>query len=68
MVFLQDFLEKIDFKNQQTKRKILKNCPGCKELTIYFIINPLTPLKYNVYENSMENRALALLEQMLNFP
>ena len=59
MVFLQDFLEKIDFKNQQTKRKILKNCPGCKELTIYFIINPLTPLKYNVYENSMENRAFA---------
>ena len=46
----------------------MKNCPGCKELTIYFIKNPLTPLKYNVYENIMENSAFALLEQMLHFP
>ena len=46
----------------------MKNCPGCEELTIYFIGNPLTPLKYNVYENIMEIRAFALLEQMLHFP
>ena len=46
----------------------MKNCQGCKELTIYFIRNPLTPLKYNVYENIMEIRAFALLEQMLHFP
>ena len=46
----------------------MKSCPGCKELTIYFIIKTLTPLKYNVYENIMENRAFALLEQMLHFP
>ena len=46
----------------------MKNCPGCKELTIYFIRNSLTPLKYNVYDNIMEIRAFALLEQMLHFP
>ena len=46
----------------------MKNCPGCKELTIYFIGNPLTPLEYNVYENIMEIRAFALFEQMLHFP
>ena len=46
----------------------MKNCQGCKELTINFIRNPLTPLKYNVYENIMEIRAFALLEQMLHFP
>ena len=68
MVFLKDFFEKLIWKNQQTRRWIMKNCPGCKELTIYFIIVPLTPLKYNLYENIMENRAFALLEQMLHFP
>ena len=46
----------------------MKNCPGCKEFTIYFIRNSLTPLKYNVYENIMEIRAFALLEQLLHFP
>ena len=49
------------------KRKIMKNCPGCKELTIYFIIMLLIPLKYNVFENSMGNSAFDLLEQMLHF-
>ena len=28
----------------------------------------LTPLKYHVFENIMENGAFALLEQMLHFP
>ena len=28
----------------------------------------MTPLKYHVFENIMENRAFALLEQMLHFP
>ena len=69
MVFLKFFfLKKLIWKNQQTRKKIMKNCPGCKELTIYFMGNPLTPLKYNVYENIMEIRAFALLEQMLHFP
>ena len=69
MVFPKDFFEKVDLKksaDEMINQK--KNCPGCKELTIYFIIVPLTPLKYNVYENIMENRAFALLEQMLHFP
>ena len=34
-------------------------------LTLYAMI---TPLKYHVFENSMENGAFALLEQMLHFP
>ena len=34
-------------------------------LTLYSII---TPLKYHVFENIMENGAFALLEQMLQFP
>ena len=34
-------------------------------LTLYTII---TPLKYRVFENIMENGAFALLEQMLHFP
>ena len=33
-------------------------------LTLYSII---TPLKYHVFENIMENGAFALLEQMLHF-
>ena len=68
MVFLKIFFEKVDLKKSADEKKIMKNCPGCKELTIYFIRNPLTPLKYNVYENIMEIRAFALLEQMLHFP
>ena len=34
-------------------------------LTLHSII---TPLKYHVYENVMENGAFALSEQMLHFP
>ena len=34
-------------------------------LTLYSLI---TPLKYHVFENIMENEAFALLEQMLHFP
>ena len=34
-------------------------------LTCYSII---TPLKYHVFENIMENGAFALLEQLLHFP
>ena len=38
-------------------------------LTLYSIIMPFfTPLKYNVFENIMENGAFAPLEQMLHFP
>ena len=32
------------------------------------MIVPLTPLKYYVFENIMENVAFAPLEQMLHFP
>ena len=32
------------------------------------LILPLTPLKYHVFENIMENGAFAHLEQMLHFP
>ena len=63
------FLKKNDLKKIiRREKKIMKNCPVCKELTIYFIIVPLTPLKYNVCENIMENRAFALLEQLFHFP
>ena len=31
------FLKKLIWKNQQTRNKTMKNCQGCKELTIYFI-------------------------------
>ena len=34
-------------------------------LTLYSII---TPFKYHVFENIMENEAFPLLEQMLHFP
>ena len=54
MVFLYKiFFEKVDLKKSIREKKIMKSCPGCKELTIYFIINTLTPLKYNIYENIM---------------
>ena len=37
-------------------------------LTLYSIIALLTPSKYHVFENVMENGAFALSEQMLHFP
>ena len=37
----------------------------CTKLILYSII---TLLKYNAFENIMENVAFALLGQMLNFP
>ena len=38
---------------------------GLNGLTLYYII---TPLKYQVFENIIENGAFAHLEQMLHFP
>ena len=37
-------------------------------LTLYSIMVLLTPLKYHVFENIMENGAFAPKEQMLHFP
>ena len=36
-----------------------------KKKTLY---SKMTPWKYHVFENIMENEAFALLEQMFNFP
>ena len=38
---------------------------GFAFLTLYSI---MTPLKYHIFENILENGAFALLEQMLHFP
>ena len=57
----------------------MKNYPACKELNKEPHLDPLsvlqnnaywvlTPLKYHVFENIMENGAFAPLEQMLHFP
>ena len=37
-------------------------------VTIYSIITPLTPLKYHVFENIMENGAFTPKDQKLQFP
>ena len=37
----------------------------CKK-NILFVYSMIKPLKYHVFENIMENRAFALLEQMLH--
>ena len=47
------------------KKKQLTTKRNNMHLTLYSII---TPLKYHVYENIVENGAFALLEQMLHFP
>ena len=52
----------ITLKTKTTPQK--KHFP----LTLSSIITPLTPLKYHVFENIMENGAFAPKEQMLHFP
>ena len=52
---------KLEGGNWQLPRK----GPVSKILTLYSII---TPLKYHIFKNIMENGAFALLEQMLYFP
>ena len=42
--------------------------PDPTDLTLRSIITPLTPLKYNIFENIMKNGAFAPLDQILHFP
>ena len=63
---LQKFLAVIE---NDSKFSLCKRKSGFFEpcLSLYSMITFLRPLKYHVFENIMENRAIAHLEQMLHF-
>ena len=42
-----------------------KRRAGCFTLSLYSI---MAPMRYHVFENIMEKKRFALLEQMLHFP
>ena len=52
----------------QDSSKLLSDITMFTALTLHSIIALLTPLKYHVFENIMENEAFAPKEQMLHFP
>ena len=56
------------YNNRNYAIRLTGNMNMCRQrLSLYSIKRLLTPLKYRVFENIMENGAFALLEQMLHF-
>ena len=69
-VILQRFRPGVDLFHPQPNLAVLQTVKIFvgHSLTLYPLKGLLAPLKYNIFENIMENGAFALFEQMLHFP